>query len=310
MVCSEARPVGEFLERLDLPAIEFEAEFRVCGFQSRAELFDARRNGQRLKTLLEHPRIQEALRNASKCERECLVGYLQQQGVLAEGRIAIVDLGWHGTIHKAVQRLVNARESGPQITGYYLARFPNFRRFVPEHLRTGSYLGGPDENERVRGIASLSQLLEIVCSSASGSLRRFARSGAESIPVLQPNPVSREQIEILSAIHEGIVAFAREYRALPEALRASELPPPIAVEGFLRLVRNPTKEEAVRVGSLVHGDDFGTDRVRGLAQFRPGAWNAETIWEDYERAYWKPGMLNQPTPQGNALRTLWWLMQP
>jgi hypothetical protein len=106
------------------------------------------------------------------------------------------------------------------------------------------------------------------------------------------------------------VSFAREYHAMPEALRAGELPPTLAVEGFLRLVRNPTKEEAMRVGHLVHGDDFGTDRVRGLAQFRSGVWIPETLWEDYERAYWKPGMLNQPTPQGHALRTLWWLMQP
>jgi len=112
------------------------------------------------------------------------------------------------------------------------------------------------------------------------------------------NPVSPEQIAALSAIHEGIVAFAREYRVTPDALRAAELPPGLAVEGFLRLVRNPTKEEAVRVGGLVHGDDFGTDRVRGLAQFRSGVWTAETLGEDFERAYWKSGMLNQPTPRG------------
>jgi FMN phosphatase YigB (HAD superfamily) len=310
MVCSEARPVGEFLERLDIPAIEFEAEFRACGFQSVAELLDARRAGQRLKTLLERPRIQNALQRVSEHEYECLVGYLRQQGVLTAGRVALIDLGWHGTIHKAVQKLVNARQSGPQITGYYLAQFPNFRRFVPEHLRAGSYLGGPEENERIRGIASLSQLLEIVCSSASGSLRRFVRSGTAFVPILQPNPVSEEQIEALSAIHEGIVSFAREYHAMPEALRAGELPPALAVEEYLRLVRSPTKEEAMRIGHLVHGDDFGTDRVRGLAQFRSGAWTPETLWEDYERAYWKPGMLNQATPQGNALRTLWWLLQP
>jgi hypothetical protein len=189
--------------------------------------------------------------------------------------------------------------------------FPRFREFLPEHLRACTYLGGPDDSHPpVRGISAVPQLLEIVCSSASGSLRHFARTGGEYHPVLQPNPASAEQLHALGEMHDGITAFAREYRATPGTLGADEIPPGVAVEGFLRLVREPTKEEAVRVGGLVHGDDFGTSTARHAARFRPTSDTAEALWEDYQRAYWKAGLLNQPSPQGAALRTLWWLMQP
>ena len=308
-VCSGPRPVGEFLRRLDVPVEGLAEEFAACGFGSVEVPVDGRIERDRLLALFDRPRVRAALGAAAGAERECLVGYLRQHGVLAGGRVALVDLGWHGTIHKTVQVLAT-EPGGPELTGYYLAMFPAFRARVPTRVRARAYLGGPDETPRVRAVNAAQHLLEIVCSSTTGSLRRFARSGGDFVPVLQPNPAGPEQLEALTEIHAGIVAFAREHRDVPGPVRGDELPAVVAAAEFLRLATAPTKEEAVRLGGLVHGDDYGTDAVRYAARFRPGSATPEALWDDYEQAYWKPGMLNQPSPQGAALRTLWWLMQP
>ncbi|QJW92545.1 hypothetical protein [Frigoriglobus tundricola] len=309
-VCAGPRPVGEFLDRLGVPAAAYGDDFHACGFRDPAERIDGRREGPRLLALFDRPRVRQALLETSRRERECLVGYLRQQGVLSAGRVALIDLGWHGTIHKAAQLLATAFGTGPQITGYYLATFPKFRNVAVPHLRARAYLGGPgDTDPLVRAIATAPQLLEIVCSSAAGSLLHFARSGHGFDPVLRANPAGADQLHALGEVHAGTVAFAREYRDTPAALRADAIPPALAAEDLLRLLTNPTKDEATRVGGLAHGDDFGTDAVRYAARFRPTSDTPEAVWEDYLHAFWKPGLLNQPSPQGAVLRTLLWLTQ-
>jgi hypothetical protein len=40
---------------------------------------------------------------------------LRQRGVLSPGRVALMDLGWHGTVHKAAHRLAAAISDGTEL---------------------------------------------------------------------------------------------------------------------------------------------------------------------------------------------------
>jgi FMN phosphatase YigB (HAD superfamily) len=309
LACTGKRPAGEYLSRLGLPVIDFAADFLASGFRSSEETVDASKDS-RIKALFERPRVRDAMRWQANLEKDFLVGFLRQQGVLSPGRIAMIDLGWNGSLQKATHLLAQSLSAETQVFGYYLATFPDFRRSLPEDLKAKSYLNRLSElNPQVQPIYEHPQLLEIVCSNATGSLHHFADKGVQYCPVALANPSSGDQLKALYEIHDGIIAFAKEFRSLPLDLAADTMPPTLAVKDLLRLLKTPTKEEAMQIGGLALSDDFGTNNIRWMARFRPSSSSPKSLWEDYQQAYWKPGMLNQPSAQGSALQTLWWLME-
>lgn len=152
-------------------------------------------------------------------------------------------------------------------------------------------------------VAQFPQLLEIICSSAGGSLLYFQRNEDRIEGVFQEPDASTEQRQQIASCHDGAVAFARDFaKAKTDLHLGNEIPPPIAADALLRLIGNPTRNEAVRLGALTLSD-AGSMTLRDCAQFRQ-ATNVESLLENYQRAYWKPGLIGQPCEEAATLRTL------
>ncbi len=164
----------------------------------------------------------------------------------------------------------------------------------------------PTSAARSRGAASSSRSL---CSSSEGSLLSFREEGGRIVPVLKERDIAPRQVDILAKVHEGAVRFAAEFKSMAERYGWKAVPPRIAVEEAVRLLSNPTKEEAMKIGQLTHGENWGTLRTHPLAAFRKDAAGVEPLWEDYHAAYWKKGLLNLPLPQAATLRTFLWLLE-
>jgi FMN phosphatase YigB (HAD superfamily) len=124
----------------------------------------------RVKRLFDDPSFAGPILEKSRADREALTRYLDQQGWDGSAsRVAIVDIGWRGTIQDNLSSLFPEC----QVTGHYmgLLRFLNVQ---PPNCRKTAF--GPDLNssaaheELLRGIP----LLEMLCNSPNGSVVGYA----------------------------------------------------------------------------------------------------------------------------------------
>ena len=79
-----------------------------------------------IKTLITKPEFTNVVLNHSRKMRKLLEKYLRQEGIFSskDGRIAMVDIGWLGTIQSCIEHAFSEFEDFPSITGYYLALNP------------------------------------------------------------------------------------------------------------------------------------------------------------------------------------------
>ncbi len=306
------RPMREYVDRLGIAAGGFEDEAREAGFTSLEERVDGRIDTQRLLSFFQKRRVMEALLGQGEAERVMLERYLAQEGMTSHRRVALVDLGWGGTIHKALHVLLRHAAPETKLTGYYLATFPDVPHSAMPELSLRSYLahrGSPAQV--IRQIVSFLNLFETVFSSTEGSLLRFEESEGSHrriVPVRQASDKSEEQSRRLEAMHEGAVAFARDYRRCPVTAGLPVMPSEVAGEEFFRVIQQPLPEEARLLGQLVHCDNLGSTSQHRATEMRASS-DPEVVFEDYCKTHWKQGALSLPTAEGAALRTLVWLMQ-
>lgn len=303
------RPAGEYLHRLGISTEGLEDEFHAAEIPSPDALIDARHDARIVK-LLRRPRVWKRLLEGSLSEKACLLRYLQQEGVFEPGRVALIDLGWNGTIQKAVHLLMTEARLQPNFAGYYLATLRSFGDFLPGNLIVKSYLAHLGDPLSIASVlCEFRELLDIVCSNTNGSLVGFDYVKSRMQPRLLPNPTPPDHHAKLKAIHGGLVAFAAAFRQEKGMDTYEGIPAAIAAENLLRLIGRPTKQEAQQIGSLVHCDDMGSARARPAAQFRQNSFTPEELMHDYQSSYWKVGLLNRPDPKAMMLRTIMWLKE-
>jgi predicted HAD superfamily hydrolase len=303
------RPVREYLERLNVPAGSFETEARSAGFQSLDEEIDPGTD-TRLLNFMVRPRVMEALFARGALERSFLEAYLEQEGVTNHRRVAVVDVGWSGTIHNSMHLLFSQFAPGTKLTGYYMGTYPMERtpNLAPD-LAVRSYLmhrGKPDD--AYAEIRKFSLMFDDIYSATEGSLLYF-EPGPEGkvFPVLQAPDRSQQQGNELQSIHDGAIAFAEDYMRCLVMQGQPPLPAKVAAEEFFRVLNKPTVEEARMLGQLGYCDNLGSSSVHVAARLRATTNPAEMV-EDFNRAHWKQGVLANPTEAGASLRTLVWLM--
>ena len=298
-----ATTVRELFERLCLDPRSFATEIAQCGFSSLDTAIDPQRGDQ--YRIFSHPVLIKALADRSAQERAALVAFLRQEGVLSTPKVAMVDVGWCGTIQTALQVLLSNEAPGAQITGYYFGTTK-----LASGLRQRSYAANCGEpRQLIELLYPNSFLLECFTTTSSGSLFHFELKGKRSVPIFQPRDLSDEQCEFLAEMHGGAIAFAQEFRERSSDFHFSSLTPEIALESYLQLLTRPTAEEALKLGALQYGESMGSKKASYLARWPSSATTVDKMWDSYENALWKMGLIRQVNHQSAAIRTLLWLNQ-
>lgn len=220
-------------------------------------------------------------------------------------------MGWNGTIQKCLLRAAALDRVPADVTGYYFGTAPSCGAATDaEGMRFRSYFFHAGEpREHYKAVFSFVELMELVCSGARGSLRRFERRGTRVEPVCERPEVTGEQAAAVQELHAGALAFAGALRREMCTFDFTALPPAVAGAPLVRVIAAPTPEEAATIGAMQHGDGMGSTTARHLARFTSAAVDPRRILDDYEQAYWRRGLLGQRTPQAMVLRNLLWLAE-
>jgi len=304
------RPMREYVERLDISIAGLEAEVSKAGFSSADEQIDGRLDGTRLLSFITQPRVLSAVIARSQVERAAMVAFLEQEGVTRQKKIALIDLGWFGTIHKSLHVLLSRLAPSVEVSGYYMATFPEAAHTEMPGFLAHSYLAHRGEpREMYTGISQFLNLFETVYSNTEGSLLYFKRTpDGRVLPIRQAADKSNEFNLHLRAIHEGALAFTEDLQRCSAMSSLPPLPSHLAAEQILRVIMQPTSEEAGMLGELTHCDNLGSTSMHSTAVLRSTG-NPADLLEDYQKATWKQGILAKASEEGAALRSLIWLMQ-
>ncbi len=308
LACENPRPAREFLERVGLRAKEFAAAFRAIGVSPDAIV--ARDDAERMTavaSLFSRQDVAKAMLAVSRAERKLLWRYLLQEGVLAPGRVGLVDIGWNGTIQKGLVAIASLERAVLDVRGYYLGTHAGVSTDLMGSQASGFLFNAGTPHDHARAVQQLQQLVEFICTTTRGSLRGFRVEGDRTIAVHSALDHSEPQRAAIQHLRDGAVAYARGLAAERKVFGAQPISVEAALRHFVRTVQQPTPEEAVAIGDLTHGEGLGADRARAFAAFSPAPFTAGSLQRDYAAAYWPAGLLARREPAALALRSLLWL---
>lgn len=248
----EPRPVREWLKLYGLQNPQVLAgQIHAAGFKSEEDFVQG--GDTRMNALLQ--KLVPLIGQASAVAREEAIKYL---GNFSGQKLAIVDLGWFGSLQQNFTKIINA----PAVDGYYFNLW-NQHEYSRVSLHDNFYSYLRDHaNELFADIPTLLQrggveLLEDVLSSPEGSTLGYY----EGEPILDdaaPNPFVEE-------IQEGALAFFETLAPLLKIIPLASLDFLDWTRPFFRLVEFPTSKEAEAFGELEHSGGAGSNHATSIA---------------------------------------------
>ncbi len=230
-----------------------------------------------LERLLADSDFQEIVVRHALPARLLLRRYLEGQGFFGRQRVALVDIGWNGTIQNALEEAFGEDTDFPKITGLYLS----FNGSL-------GYVFGTDE---VKGIlydcrtspvhhnvfALFEELFENAARALHGSTVGYRETDGRVNPVLRDDDAPERRAErgfdvYTTTLRRGVLDFATEFvKALRLAGYCFEDIKSNILAKAERCMVYPSWEESAHLLEIVHAEDLGSDNVMEFTEYRlPG----------------------------------------
>jgi HAD superfamily hydrolase (TIGR01549 family) len=289
----ENREVRFYIDRINLNGLDYREEIINSGFKNEKEIVDDT-NKPKLKVLFR--KIEKDLLAKTSEDRRVVYKYLKETGMLNRGNIALVDIGWRGSMQKAYENLVtNLIKKKQIIHGFYLGLFSKniSKVMIRNHRNMEGYLlnfGLPEENKEL--VEKYTVILETMFIAPHGSTIGYENKGNKTVPVFdEENEVNLEEQKYLEA---GIMDFADEFIAFYKDINVGVN---VIVKPIKRIATKPTYEEGVKIGAFVYGASFGShDNKTYLAKppaFRELIKTPFNTLCGFKKTNWKEGYLVQ-----------------
>ena len=218
-----------------------------------------------------------------------ILKYIRQSVGYAKN-LAIVDLGWKGTIQNFIEQYLNEIDSDIQVKGYYLGIGTKNPRMKQEYQ---CYLF--DKGELVADHAKLkygATIIEYFFSAPHGTVRGYSKDLG---PMLKQDKRLEEQFQNLKLIHKGALKFIEAILPYEDLLQLYELSPQKATELMFNIISNPTQEEVKHLSALYHSDtvdDVVLKKIVDSAKIK-NYFNKGKIKEAINQIYWPTGYVSQ-----------------
>lgn len=175
--------VSRLLDRLNVKPDEVREELLEAGFAEKdwTGVLPPKRVRE-LRRFLEVETVKQLVFRKASEQRTVLLDYFKQEGLLDSTPKGLVDLGWSGSLSKALLRAVNTSRATPIQFFYYgvtnasLVGLDNLEAYAYDFRRN---LGD------LRLIEQKNPLLELFCSADHGTVIRFRREAGQVHPVLE-----------------------------------------------------------------------------------------------------------------------------
>jgi len=272
------------LKFVGLPVEEFEPLAQAHGLDIKRPITD-HWNDRQLLAFLNDGEVQSRVRSHHERISQNLYDYLGQCGFWGKNRkVALVDIGWDGTIQDNLVRAFNHLPEFPLLHGLYFGR-RNFKTFLQY---SASFSNGLISDYRDNNITRISidaclEIFEKGAAAPHASTVGYEKHASGSIcPVFKSEETLSRREEVaanasIAVMQQGILDFAYQYG---QQLTAQAFPATTGkpfVQGLItRHIAFPTYQEAYQVAHQLgaHAEDMGEETVRGLAIKPKEFWHA------------------------------------
>ncbi|MDR2688421.1 MAG: glycosyltransferase [Azoarcus sp.] len=245
---------------------------REHGFESIDERLDDW-NDPRLAAFIADDRVQDLVRPAGVEARALLRDYFARIGFFDYSRVAMVDIGWNGTIQRFMTTIFGGAAGCPHIDGYYFALVTGMYAAAPlsagtiEGLMLDRHRAAPQE----RAPSDFEELFEQGARAMHATTIGYRRVDGQVEPVFKDDAAADRKAELrcnplIGQLQEGVLLCLEHFHA---AQRLTGLDfdalKPYALALTERAVVYPSSREARELGRLAHTEDFGHDDLLDLS---------------------------------------------
>jgi hypothetical protein len=213
--------------------------------------------------LIDSPGSRRLMASKSAQSRELLLDYLEQEGALAKGVLAVADMGWTLFTQRALREALAQR--GVDVEGWYfgLASHRLGRMEAGGHHalfmeRAAQAAAGSLESVLFRNI----RLMERAFTRAGhGRVLGYERHGEKVRPVLGPDPPRAEHTR---EIQDTVLKFAEVLAGSSWGITAYEALLETGRDSLRRFLVEPSNSQARVVATLPDQDDSGAIVLRRI----------------------------------------------
>lgn len=215
---------------------------------------------------------------ALRPEHASLTGYLRQQRFGA-GRTALVDLGWHGNLQRALRTVVEADEGPIRLHGFYYGLWPaalgNRHGAGPMDAAFASDFQPVEDDAALHGAVGI---LEELHGAPHGTVLSYREAAGAWAPVFADNPAERAQHERTARpFGQGALDTVSALFATGQAgtLRLHDITPDAVRAALEAVCSSPDPAERAALGSLGHCATFDHATAEPLVPPGPAPEDAE-----------------------------------
>lgn len=201
------------------------------------------------------------VKQQAKPELEKLCKYLEQSGV--NGKIAVADLGWNGSMQRALGQVLKSAQVDCDMIGFFLAQREGYVR-NKNYIKNKGFLF---EYENVSKYESLllnsgTNLLEVLFCADHGMTECYAKRNDRMTPILREYEYKEEYSKIKICQEAAIHYIVDAYKSnnLPKSGEEKRLFAPM-----YRVLKRPTRDELKYLGELRFSDMNGKKQYLATA---------------------------------------------
>jgi predicted HAD superfamily hydrolase len=231
----------------------------------------------RLERLLADSEFQEIVIRHALPARLLLRRYLEGQGFFGKQRVALVDIGWNGTIQNALQEAFGEDTDFPTITGLYLSFNGSLGYVFGADAVKGILYDCRTSPAQHNVFALFEELFENAARALHGSTVGYRETEDGVDPVLRDDDAPERRAErdfdvYTSTLRRGVLDFATVFvKALRLAGYCFEDIKSNILARAERCLVYPSWEESAHLLEIVHAEDLGSDNVMKFTEYRlPG----------------------------------------
>ena len=278
--------ISSFLKKVGLQPQEYTEQLSNVGLSEKqtyvySDLFDTNCFRNFYNSIIE-----DVVANSKK-EYEALLTYLKDIGF--NGKVGLVDIGWHGNMQKALLRIAKYAGLDAQIYGYYIGMNPE-----TEHTNAmKGYVFDCKKNEEAFYRERLfTCIFEMLFSANHGSVIKFVNG--ESVVELEEFEYKNgdNDYEIIKNIQKGALQFIKDIEDAAVVDYCND-----ELYGFERLAKigiKPTKRDSVSFGEM----KALRDEVTKMAEPKSRIYyllHPKSLLNDVKNAPWRIGFLKRLT---------------
>ena len=235
--------------------------------------------------LLDDEEFQQEVRNQGQASRDLVEEFLRGQGFFDHDDIALVDIGWLGTIQHYLHQAIMHCSDRPNIHGFLLAA----TRMVPYPSYTRNRYDGlvfdqHQFNLATSYILTVKDVFEEICRAphpsvigyqrVDGAVQAMHRSAEDEAAHQE-----KAQSDYYEPLHQGILDAVERYAAGVSVLgySTSSIRPWLNFHVAVRLAF-PHTREVTRIRHFFHHDDFAAKRKinKAVTRYYRSLWDIES----------------------------------